>query len=133
MHDWLGDICCRIYRVVCQERERDLCTDYCHVTHYICRSLDYLSITLRYSGLFGLVCNSPVQGQVITIYLQRGSHSYLHHNFPTRAKRCTPPWFPGSWIDDIADGMPIGQHRDLKSETSRGMIRLFKGNGFGGC
>ncbi|KUM64365.1 hypothetical protein ACN42_g2747 [Penicillium freii] len=32
---------------------------------YIYRSLDYLSITLRYSGLFGL-CNSPVQGQVIT-------------------------------------------------------------------
>ncbi|KUM59409.1 hypothetical protein ACN42_g7747 [Penicillium freii] len=38
----------------------------CHVTHYIYRSLVYLSITLRYSGLFGLVCNSPVQGQVVT-------------------------------------------------------------------
>ncbi|KUM61148.1 hypothetical protein ACN42_g5974 [Penicillium freii] len=34
--------------------------------HYISRSLDYLSIMLRYSGPFGLVCNSPVQGQVIT-------------------------------------------------------------------
>ncbi|KUM66345.1 hypothetical protein ACN42_g732 [Penicillium freii] len=34
---------------------------------YIYRSLDYLSITLRYSGLFGLVCNSLVQGQVITV------------------------------------------------------------------
>jgi hypothetical protein len=33
---------------------------------YIYRSLEYLSIMLRYSGLFGLVCNSPVQGQVIT-------------------------------------------------------------------
>ena len=44
----------------------------CHVTHYIYRSLDYLSITLRYlrySGLFGLVCNSPVQGQVVTLSL----------------------------------------------------------------
>ncbi|KUM57627.1 hypothetical protein ACN42_g9551 [Penicillium freii] len=39
----------------------------CHVTHYIYRSLVYLSITLRYSGLFGLVCNSPVQGQVVTL------------------------------------------------------------------
>ncbi|KUM64524.1 hypothetical protein ACN42_g2566 [Penicillium freii] len=38
----------------------------CHVTHYIYRSLDYLSITLRYSGLFGLVCNLPIQRQVIT-------------------------------------------------------------------
>ncbi|KUM63965.1 hypothetical protein ACN42_g3089 [Penicillium freii] len=39
-----------------------------HVTYYIYRSLDYLSIMLRYSGLFGL-CNSPVQGQVITAAL----------------------------------------------------------------
>ncbi|KUM59534.1 hypothetical protein ACN42_g7607 [Penicillium freii] len=38
-------------------------------TIYNYRSLDYLSTMLRYSGLFGLVCNSPVQGQVITIYL----------------------------------------------------------------
>ncbi|KAJ5821963.1 uncharacterized protein N7525_011247 [Penicillium rubens] len=33
----------------------------CHDTHYIYRSLEYLSVTLRYS-----VCNSPVQGQVLT-------------------------------------------------------------------
>ncbi|KUM59480.1 hypothetical protein ACN42_g7665 [Penicillium freii] len=26
---------------------------------------------LRYSGLFGLVCNSPVQGQVITMQIKR--------------------------------------------------------------
>ncbi|KUM65162.1 hypothetical protein ACN42_g1929 [Penicillium freii] len=43
----------------------DLYTIDCHVTHYIYRRLDYLSIKLRYSGLFGLVSNSPVQGQVI--------------------------------------------------------------------
>ncbi|KUM62038.1 hypothetical protein ACN42_g5089 [Penicillium freii] len=41
----------------------------CHVTYYIYRSLDYLSIMLRYSGLFGLVWNSPVQGQVLTFQL----------------------------------------------------------------
>ncbi|KAJ5681145.1 hypothetical protein N7455_007761 [Penicillium solitum] len=39
---------------------------WCHDTHYIYRSLDYLSVILRYSGLFGLVCNSPVQGLVVT-------------------------------------------------------------------
>ncbi|KAJ5182340.1 hypothetical protein N7449_012487, partial [Penicillium cf. viridicatum] len=38
----------------------------CHVTHYIYRSLVYLSVTLRYSGILGLVCNSPVQGQVLS-------------------------------------------------------------------
>ncbi|KUM63972.1 hypothetical protein ACN42_g3125 [Penicillium freii] len=37
-----------------------------HVRHYIYRSLDYLSITLTYSSPFGLLCNSPVQGQIIT-------------------------------------------------------------------
>ncbi|KUM64795.1 hypothetical protein ACN42_g2277 [Penicillium freii] len=41
----------------------------CHVIHYIYRSLNYLSIILRYSGLFGLVWNSPVQGQVLTLFL----------------------------------------------------------------
>ncbi|KUM66403.1 hypothetical protein ACN42_g624 [Penicillium freii] len=45
----------------------------CHVMHYIYQSLDYLSITLRYSGLFGLVCNSPVQGQVITVHRRKRS------------------------------------------------------------
>ncbi|KUM65711.1 hypothetical protein ACN42_g1357 [Penicillium freii] len=51
----------------------------CHVTHYIYRSLDYLSIILSYSGLFGLVCNSPVQGQVMTCLLQSITlaHGYL--------------------------------------------------------
>ncbi|KUM63400.1 hypothetical protein ACN42_g3727 [Penicillium freii] len=47
----------------------------CHVTHYIYRSLVYLSITLRYSGLFGLVCNSPVQGQVVTGIISIPRHS----------------------------------------------------------
>ncbi|KUM64866.1 hypothetical protein ACN42_g2205 [Penicillium freii] len=51
-----------IYPQVLQARWRRKC----HITHYIYRSLDYLSIMLRYSGLFCLVCNSPVQGQVIT-------------------------------------------------------------------
>ncbi|KOS43993.1 hypothetical protein ACN38_g5075 [Penicillium nordicum] len=32
--------------------------------HYIYRNLDYLSVMLRYNGHFGLVCNSPVRGQV---------------------------------------------------------------------
>ncbi|KAJ5950490.1 uncharacterized protein N7479_008903 [Penicillium vulpinum] len=36
------------------------------MSHYIYRSPEYLSIMLRYSGLFGLVCNSPVQGQFVT-------------------------------------------------------------------
>lgn len=39
----------------------------CHDTHYVYRSLDYHSVTLRYSGLFSIVGNSPVQGQVVTI------------------------------------------------------------------
>ncbi|KAJ5951048.1 uncharacterized protein N7479_009461 [Penicillium vulpinum] len=39
------------------------------VSHYIYRSLEYMSVMLRHSGLFGLVCNSPVQGQVITTIL----------------------------------------------------------------
>ncbi|KAJ5704329.1 hypothetical protein N7455_009251 [Penicillium solitum] len=38
----------------------------CHDPHYIYRILDYLIVMLRYSGLFGLVCNSPVQEQVVT-------------------------------------------------------------------
>ena len=33
----------------------------CHDSYYIYRSLECLSVMLRYSGLFGLVCNSPVQ------------------------------------------------------------------------
>ena len=41
----------------------------CHDTYYIYRSQDYLSVMLRYSGLFGLVCNSPVQGKVVTLPL----------------------------------------------------------------
>ncbi|KAJ5958580.1 uncharacterized protein N7479_005730 [Penicillium vulpinum] len=36
------------------------------ISHYVYRGLEYLSVMLRYSGLFGLVCNSPVQGQVVT-------------------------------------------------------------------
>ncbi|KUM59542.1 hypothetical protein ACN42_g7594 [Penicillium freii] len=43
--------------------------DMCHV--YIYRSLDYLSITLRYGGPLGIVCNSPVLRQVITTCLLR--------------------------------------------------------------
>ena len=46
----------------------------------IYRSLDYLSVTLRYSGLFGLVRNSLVQGQVITntlVLFPVHSHSLL--------------------------------------------------------
>lgn len=35
--------------------------------YYIYRSLVYLSITLRYSDPFGLVCSSPVEGQCITM------------------------------------------------------------------
>lgn len=38
----------------------------CHVTHYIYRSLVYLGVMLIYSDSFGLVCKSPVQGQVAT-------------------------------------------------------------------
>ncbi|KAJ5680100.1 hypothetical protein N7536_011239 [Penicillium majusculum] len=49
-----------IYNTTCS-------TPCCHDTHYIYRSLDYLSVMLRYSGLFGLVFNSPVQGQVVTL------------------------------------------------------------------
>jgi hypothetical protein len=48
----------------------------CHVTHYIYLSLVYLSVTLRYSGLFGLVCNSPVQGQVVTLGFGRAESEH---------------------------------------------------------
>ncbi|KOS48537.1 hypothetical protein ACN38_g504 [Penicillium nordicum] len=42
----------------------------CHVMHYIYRSLVYLSVMLRYNEWsFGLVCNSPVQGLVVTIHI----------------------------------------------------------------
>ncbi|KOS46372.1 hypothetical protein ACN38_g2681 [Penicillium nordicum] len=39
--------------------------EYCHVMHYIYRSLDNLSVMLRYNGLSAYFFNSPVQGQVV--------------------------------------------------------------------
>ncbi|KUM57544.1 hypothetical protein ACN42_g9637 [Penicillium freii] len=58
----------------------------CHVTHYIYRSLVYLSITLRYRDPFGLDCNSPVQGQVITLGV-----------FLDKPLLCIYPWKP-TWF-----------------------------------
>ncbi|KOS46524.1 hypothetical protein ACN38_g2551 [Penicillium nordicum] len=50
----------------------------CHVMHYIYRSLVYLSVMLRYSEWsFGLVCNSPVQGQVVTLHVNHETQPSL--------------------------------------------------------
>ncbi|KUM58051.1 hypothetical protein ACN42_g9115 [Penicillium freii] len=90
----------------------------CHVTHYIYRSLVYLSITLRYSGLFGLVCNSPVQGQVVTqlafLFTQLIPGLYFHNDqgglevslrpVPQRIVRSTSQHFlPGLYLDCLLD------------------------------
>lgn len=57
-----------VFRCLPSFSYRRLCRSLCYDTQYIYRSLDYLSIMLRYSGLLGLMCNSPVQGQVVTAY-----------------------------------------------------------------
>ncbi|KUM63399.1 hypothetical protein ACN42_g3721 [Penicillium freii] len=64
----------------------------CHVTHYIYRSLDDLSITLRYSGHFGLVCNSPVQGQVIRVLIRQFQHASTGSPWGTLHTRRVVEW-----------------------------------------
>ncbi|KAJ5965000.1 uncharacterized protein N7479_004876 [Penicillium vulpinum] len=59
------------------------------MSHYIHRSLECLS-----SGLFGLVCNSPVQGQVVT-----GNH-FMHEQSKSSMKSVTAvskPFYRFQW------------------------------------